>query len=61
MPETRKPPTLEPMPDLPPGCDPARAEHIRQLCYSALAADDPEESERLWEELFGYIFGPPNP
>jgi hypothetical protein len=53
-----KTPTLEPMPELPPGYDPARAEHIRELWDAVHASDDPKEQERLWAELGQYILGP---
>ena len=58
MPDRRKIPTLEPMPELPPGYDPARADHIRELWEAVHATDDPKEQERLWAELGEYILGP---
>jgi hypothetical protein len=54
LPKTR---ALEPMPELPPGYDPARAEHIRELWDAVHASDDPKEQERLWAELGQYILG----
>ena len=58
MAHTSKTPTLELMPELPPGYDPARAEHIRELWDAVHRSTDPEEQERLWAELGEYILGP---
>jgi hypothetical protein len=53
-----KTPTLEPMPELPPGYDPARAERIRELWDTMHATQDPEEQRRIWDELGDYILEP---
>lgn len=57
MSDTRKTPTLEPLPDLPADYDPARAEHIRELVESMRASNDPLERDRLADELSLFIFG----
>jgi hypothetical protein len=53
-----KTPTLEPMPELPSGYDPARAEHIRELWDTLHATQDPDKQRRIWAELGDYILEP---